>query len=84
MEQTNEYSLTADELGMVQPMIESMENLQKEVQAILRAITRLRGLEGNYNLVGNKLVRAAAAPQLTPIARPQPTAEPELMPNGNG
>jgi septation ring formation regulator EzrA len=53
----NEYELTTDELGMVKPMIEAVENLQKETQAILRAITRLRRLEGNWNLVGDKLVK---------------------------
>lgn len=59
-EQT-EYTLTADEQGLVQPLIETVETLQKETQAILRAITRHRKLEGNWNLIGNKLVRMAAA-----------------------
>lgn len=53
----NEYELTEDEQGLVQPLIETVENLQKETQAVLRAITRLRKLEGNWNLVGNKLIR---------------------------
>ena len=53
----NEYELTLDEQGMVKPLIETVENLQKETQAVLRAITRLRGLEGNWNLIGNKLVK---------------------------
>jgi hypothetical protein len=54
----NEYTLTADEQGMVKPLIETIENLQKETQAVLRAITRLRNLEGNWNLVGDRLVKS--------------------------
>ena len=57
MENTDSYTLTADEQGMVAPLMETIENLQREVQAVLRAITRLRGLEGNYNLVDGKLIR---------------------------
>jgi hypothetical protein len=56
MEQT-EYSLTEDELGMVKPMIDHIEFLQKETQTVLRAITRLRGLNGDWNLLGDKLVK---------------------------
>jgi hypothetical protein len=54
-----EYTLTADEQGMVKPLIETIENLQKETQAVLRAITRLRNLDGNWNLVGDKLVKSS-------------------------
>lgn len=57
MEHTEEYTLTPDELGMVKPIIETVENLQRDAQAILRAVTRHRGLEGNWNLVGDKLVK---------------------------
>jgi hypothetical protein len=53
----NEYQLTSDEQGLVKPLIENIEAMQRETQAILRAITRLRALEGNWNLVGDKLVR---------------------------
>lgn len=53
----NEYELTKDEQGMIQPLIETVEQLQKDAQAVLRAITRLRGLEGQWNLVGTKLVK---------------------------
>jgi hypothetical protein len=53
----NEYELTTDELGMIKPMIEAVDNLQKETQAVLRAITRLRNLQGQWNLVGDKLVK---------------------------
>jgi hypothetical protein len=53
----NEYELTTDELGMIKPMIEAVETMQKETQAVLRAITRLRNLQGNWNLVGDKLVK---------------------------
>lgn len=60
-----EYTLTADEQAMINPLIETVENLQRDAQAILRAITRLRSLDGNWNLVGNKLIKAAAPqPQL--------------------
>ncbi len=58
MEQpTTEYTLTADEQALVQPLIETVENLQRDAQAILRAITRMRNLEGNWNLNGNKLIK---------------------------
>ncbi len=53
-----EYELTADEIAMVQPLIETVQNLQKETQTILNAIVRLRNLQGNYALVGNKLIKA--------------------------
>ena len=59
--QQNEYTLTQDEQGLVMPLIETIENLQKEAQTLLRAITRHRKLDGNWNLVGNKFVRMAAA-----------------------
>ncbi len=57
MEQPTEYILTADEQGLIKPLIETVENLQRDAQAVLRAITRLRNLEGNWNLVGDKLVK---------------------------
>jgi hypothetical protein len=57
MEQPNEYTLTEDERGMVQPLIETADQIQKETQALLRAIVRLRKLEGNWNLEGNRLIR---------------------------
>jgi hypothetical protein len=58
MENTaEEYTLTADEQAMISPLIETVENLQRDAQAILRAITRMRNLEGNWNLNGNKLVK---------------------------
>lgn len=56
IEAKTEYELTADEQGMIQPMMETIERLQKDVQAILNAVTRLRKLEGNWALQGNKLV----------------------------
>lgn len=52
-----EYTLTSDEQGLVKPLIENIEAMQRETTTILRAITRLRNLEGNWNLVGDKLVR---------------------------
>jgi hypothetical protein len=54
----NEYTLTEDEQAMVIPMIEQIELAQKEVQAVLRAITRARKLDGNWSLVGVKLIKA--------------------------
>ena len=57
MNQPNEYTLTADEQAMIQPIIESVENLQRDAQAILRAITRMRGLDGSWNLNGTKLIK---------------------------
>jgi len=56
-QQAEEYTLTADEQALVTPLIETVENLQRDAQAILRAITRMRGLEGNWNLNGNKLIK---------------------------
>lgn len=53
-----EYTLTDDEQGLVKPLIETIENLQRDAQAVLRAITRHRNLEGNWNLIGSKLVKA--------------------------
>jgi hypothetical protein len=67
-----EYTLTADEQAMIQPIIETVDNLQRDAQAILRAITRLRGLEGNWNLNGNKLIKVGNAPapqQLQPAGK---------------
>jgi hypothetical protein len=61
IEAQTEYALTEDEKGMVIPLIETIENLQKEVQAILRGITRLRKLDGNYTLQGDRLVRVPPA-----------------------
>ena len=55
---TEEYTLTADEQAMINPLIETVDNLQRDAQAILRAITRMRNLEGNWNLTGNKLIKA--------------------------
>jgi hypothetical protein len=56
MEQT-EYSLTEDEQGMIKPLVNQIELLQKEAQSILNAISRLRKLDGNWNLMGDKLVK---------------------------
>lgn len=56
-QQAEEYTLTADEQALVTPLIETVENLQRDAQAILRAITRMRGLEGNWNLNGNRLIK---------------------------
>ena len=55
-----EYTLTSDEQGMVKPLVETIENLQKEIQALLNAIIRLRHLEGgHWNLMGGeKLVKS--------------------------
>lgn len=53
-----EYELSADEMGMVQPMIDTVQNVQKELQCILNAIVRLRNLQGSFSLVGNKLIKA--------------------------
>lgn len=64
-----EYTLTTDEQAMINPLIETVENLQRDAQAILRAITRLRNLEGNWNLVGNKLVK-----NTVPASAPLPPA----------
>lgn len=59
MENPAEYTLTADEQGMVKPLVETIENLQKEVQAVLNAIIRLRRLEpGHWNLTADKLVKS--------------------------
>jgi hypothetical protein len=57
MEQTNEYLLTDDEKGMVQPLIEAATQVQTETQALLRAIIRLRKLEGDWTLQDGKLMR---------------------------
>lgn len=86
-----EYTLTADEQAMLQPIIETVDNLQRDAQAILRAITRLRKLEGQWTLEGNKLVKVAKAPA---PQQPQPAnnapAQEHLQPagtadhNGNG
>jgi hypothetical protein len=57
MEQTNEYTLTDDEKGMVQPLIEAATQVQTETQALLRAIIRLRKLDGDWTLQGDKLVK---------------------------
>jgi hypothetical protein len=59
MEHADEYVLTDDEKGMLQPLIKASEDLQAETQAVLRAVIRLRKLEGNWTLVGDKLVRPA-------------------------
>jgi hypothetical protein len=58
-----EYTLTEDEKGMIIPIIETVENLQKEAQVVLRAITRLRGLEGQWSLMGDRLVKVKPAAQ---------------------
>jgi hypothetical protein len=74
----NEYTLTPDELGMIQPLIDNVEALQKEAQAILRAITRLRHLDGNWNLMGNKLIKVEST-------NAQPTrVEPAELAPANG
>ncbi len=57
MDKPDEYLLTPDELGMIEPIIETVDTLQKEAQVILRAITRLRGLQGDWHLVNKKLVK---------------------------
>jgi hypothetical protein len=79
MEQITEYTLTADEQAMINPLIETVENLQRDAQALLRAITRLRGLEGQWSLNGNKLIKNGAAPAPQQL-QPAGTADH----NGNG
>jgi hypothetical protein len=79
----NEYTLTADELGMVKPLIESVENLQKEAQAILRGITRVRKLDGNWSLVGDKLVKVEPR-GLQPLIEPQPVTRPNGLEHREG
>ena len=75
MEQpTNEYTLTTDEQAMIQPIIESVENLQRDAQAILRAITRMRGLEGSWNLNGTKLVKVQSGGP-APVQEIRPTMD---------
>ena len=44
-------------MGLVKPLIENIEALQRDIQSILRAITRLRQLEGNWNLIDGKLIK---------------------------
>lgn len=66
-----EYELTPDEQAMVNPLIEAVENMQKDAQAILRAITRMRNLQGQWNLQGTKLIKVGDAPgpqQLQPAS----------------
>ena len=58
MEQTNEYILTEDEHAMLKPLTDQIDALQRDAQAILRAIVRHRGLEQtNWSLTDGKLVR---------------------------
>jgi hypothetical protein len=77
----DEYTLTADELGLVKPIIDTVESLQKEAQVVLRAITRLRGLEGNWALAGNRLVKVNPTPN-PPVHELQSVGAPDL--NGKG
>jgi hypothetical protein len=57
MEQINEYILTDDEKGMIQPLMETATQVQNETQSVLRAIIRLRKLEGDWTLQGDKLLK---------------------------
>ena len=54
---SDEYVLTADEMGMIKPLIDTVENLQKEAQAILRGISRVRNLQGDWVLNEKKMIR---------------------------
>lgn len=70
----NEYQLTADEMGLIKPFIDVIESQQKECQTILRAITRLRNLDGNWTLMGDRMVKIEP---IEPRAlQPQPVTEP--------
>jgi hypothetical protein len=63
-EQTNEYILTDDEKGMIVPLIEMSQRAQSEAQSLLSAIVRLRKLEGNWTLQGDRLVKAQPASRM--------------------
>ena len=85
MQQPNEYTLTQDEQAMISPLIEAVENYQRDAQAILRAITRMRGLEGQWNLNGNKLIKVQESRPHLPVMDIQETLEPVgATANGNG
>jgi hypothetical protein len=58
MESTNEYMLTDDEKGMLQPLLEMQKQIESEAQGLLRAIIRLRRLDGNWSLNGDRLIQA--------------------------
>jgi hypothetical protein len=75
MEQIESYTLTEDERGMVQPLIDTVNQLQNETQILLRSIIRLRKLEGDWTLQGDRLVRAQRP---MPIPLP-PAAMPEFV-----
>jgi hypothetical protein len=57
MEQPNEYLLSDDEKGMVQPLVDRVAEVQAETKTLLGAIMRLRKLEGEWILQGDRLVK---------------------------
>lgn len=52
-----EYFLTDDEKGMIVPLLEYMQNANREANAIIAAICRLRKLPGNWQLDNERLIR---------------------------
>jgi hypothetical protein len=58
METPNEYTLTADEKGMLDELTSQIQFLQNEAQSVLRGIMRFRRLAGEgWNLDGGTLKR---------------------------
>lgn len=57
MEQPEEYTLTEEEQALILPIVQTVEELQTEARTILRAISRVRKLDGNWTLQGNRLIK---------------------------
>jgi hypothetical protein len=57
MDQINEYVLTDDERGMLQPLMDAEKQIQNEAQVLLRSIIRLRKLEGDWRFQDGKLIK---------------------------
>lgn len=55
----SEYVLSADEKALIDGINAQARELQSDMNAILRAITKARGLQGAWQFDGEKFTRGA-------------------------
>jgi hypothetical protein len=58
MSQNSTHKLTDAEQAMLSDIQRDIANLQQQMQGALRLMLKTRGLEGNWTLNGNELVKA--------------------------
>jgi len=53
----NEYELTAEEFKLIDEYQRTIAELQHQLNGALKMVAISHGLQGNYDLVGNRLVK---------------------------